>query len=77
MSPRPKSYVAHIQWNAQENYYAGFIPGIEGTETTAYSREELMVALQRKLSERLKEGVTITGAVEQPKPGYHRVDVTV
>ena len=77
MADKPKSYVAHIQWNAKENYYAGFIPGIDGTETTAYSREELMAALQRKLSAQLKNGAKVTGSGATPKSGFHRVDFTV
>ena len=74
---KPKSYVVHIQWNAKENYYAGFIPGIEGTETTAYSREELMTELQRKLAKRLREGALTQPAAARPRTGFRRVDLIV
>ncbi len=75
MAHTPKSYVAHIQWNAKENYYAGFIPGIDGTETTAYSREELMAALQRKLAERLREGARPRPTGAPPRAGFSRIDL--
>jgi len=71
----PKSYVAHIQWNEKEYYYAGFIPGIDGSDTTAYSREELVAALQRKLADRLREGAKPRPSAAKPKTGFHRIDL--
>jgi predicted RNase H-like HicB family nuclease len=75
MAEKPKSFVAHIQWNAEKNYFAGFIPGIDGTESTAYSREELMAILQRKLGEQLKAKAASPQPEGGLRPGFHKVDI--
>lgn len=75
MAHQPKNYVAHIQWNEKEHYYAGFIPGIDGTDTTAYSREELITALQRKLAQRLRDGAAPRPSPAKPRTGFHKIDL--
>ena len=72
-----KTYQAYIQYNAQAQWYAGFIPGIPGAEAQGHSMEELKdnlrVALNRCLRERRKVRQSLQ---DHPKPpGFYQIDL--
>ncbi len=51
--PRPKRYMAYIQWNKSKGYYAGYIPGIGGTESWGDDMDDLKGNLRDNLARRL------------------------
>lgn len=74
---RPRSFVAHIRWSAKDRWYFGFVPGVDGTETTASSKEELLAELARKAAARLRDRAAARARAIPAPRGFRRVDVTV
>jgi len=78
MATKPRKYTAYIQWNKRENYYAGYIPGIGGTESEGYSMDNLRENLGETLAERLKERrEKVRKTIPKPRAGYRRIDIKI
>ena len=75
MADRPKRYTAYIQWNRQKGYYAGYIPGIGGTETLGDDMDDLKGNLRENLSRRLRERPVRAQPDVKPRPGFRRIDI--
>jgi len=74
-----KNYLAYIQYNAEEKWYQGFVPGIPGAEATARSMQELKENLRRAVSRCMRERrkAKEVAAPRARYPGYRRINVRV
>jgi predicted RNase H-like HicB family nuclease len=75
MAERPKRYTAYIQWNRSKGYYAGYIPGIGGTDSWGDSMGELKANLGDTLARRLKDRPVRAQPAAKPRPGFRRIDI--
>jgi hypothetical protein len=73
--PRPKRYMAYIQWNKKQGWYAGYIPGIGGSETVEGSMDALKAGLQNSLARRLADRKSRLQQGGGPRPGFRRIDL--
>jgi len=74
---RPKRYTAYIQWNARRGWYAGYIPGLGGSETVGDNMDDLKANLRETLTRKIAENRSRAKAQAKPRPGYHRIDIEV
>jgi len=78
MADRPRRYTAYIQWNKRDNYYAGYIPGIGGTETEGVSMDDLKRNLGDVLAERIRERrERARRQALKPRAGWRRIDIKI
>jgi predicted RNase H-like HicB family nuclease len=78
MASRERRYTAYIQWNKRKTLYAGYIPGIGGTEAGGVSMEDLKRNLGETLAERLRERrERVSRQAPKPRAGWRRIDITV
>ncbi len=72
---RPKRYMAYIQWNRKQGWYAGYIPGIGGSETVEGSMDALKAGLSHTLARRIAHAKARLQQGAKPRPGFRRIDL--
>ncbi len=76
-----KNYRAYIQFNTEEKWYQGFIPGIPGAEARGSSMVEMKENLRKALAKCLRDsehsGIRKESAKPARYPGFRRIDLEV